>query len=69
MVALKGKPASSGGGGEKERNGKENEKKNGGHLSRFKSSDSLHFWICFSIITILAFGTRLYKISEPDHVW
>lgn len=28
-----------------------------------------HWWLCFWIITSIAFATRFYKISEPNHVW
>lgn len=28
-----------------------------------------HWWLCFWIITAIAFATRFYKISEPNHVW
>lgn len=27
------------------------------------------WWSVFVLITLIGFGTRLYKISEPDHVW
>ena len=34
-------------------------------------SARFHFewWLCFSIISVLAFVTRFYKIAEPNHVW
>lgn len=34
-----------------------------------KHSDSQFYWWCtFSLVTVIAFSTRLYKIGEPDHV-
>ena len=27
------------------------------------------WWAAFALVTLFAFGTRFYKISEPDHVW
>jgi len=27
------------------------------------------WWIVLIILTVLSFGTRLYKVDEPDHVW
>jgi len=30
--------------------------------------DSL-WWMTLIVITVLSFGTRLYKVHEPDHVW
>lgn len=31
--------------------------------------DDFFFWLVFSFTLIIGFGTRLYKIEEPDHVW
>lgn len=34
-----------------------------------KHSDSQFYWWCmFGLVLVIAFSTRLYKISEPDHV-
>lgn len=33
------------------------------------TSEDLIWYSVFAVITLLAFGTRLYKISEPNHVW
>lgn len=35
----------------------------------FNQPSDLQWWLCFSIVTLIAFCTRLYKISEPNHVW
>uniref|UniRef100_T1J5X4 Protein O-mannosyl-transferase 2 n=1 Tax=Strigamia maritima TaxID=126957 RepID=T1J5X4_STRMM len=37
-------------------------------LLEFKIASNGLWWTVFSIVLILAFTTRLYKISEPDHV-
>lgn len=31
--------------------------------------DEKVWYLVFTAITVLSFGTRLYKISEPNHVW
>lgn len=33
------------------------------------SKSDTNWWIIFSLIIIISFTTRLYKISEPNHVW
>lgn len=33
------------------------------------SNQKANWWFYFSLVTIVAFATRLYKISEPNHVW
>lgn len=39
------------------------------NLARFDDCSSLGFWITLFGVVFIAFGTRYYKISEPDHVW
>lgn len=46
-----------------------------GHKTNGKQSvddsagDDFVWYLAFISITVLAFGTRLYKITEPNHVW
>jgi hypothetical protein len=31
--------------------------------------DNSIYWLVFIIALLIGFGTRLYKVDEPDHVW
>jgi hypothetical protein len=33
-----------------------------------QSSDNLYL-IVFTIVIVVTFATRFYKVTEPDHVW
>jgi len=33
------------------------------------NKSATNWWIIFILIVIISFATRLYKISEPNHVW
>ncbi|XP_054714232.1 protein O-mannosyl-transferase 2-like [Uloborus diversus] len=35
---------------------------------KLEKQNNLNWWAIFAVITAIAFGTRLYKIEEPDHV-